>query len=100
MGDSFQGVSYVDVLEDVRVQHDVAGNSATMRWNSGPANAVASASVDSQTATFIRAAARRSLVHLQGDESRLGLHELGPPANEGQERFVLPSGTTKVLAKT
>src|SRR3954454_1292529 len=29
-------------------------NSAAMRWNSGLPNAVASASVDSQTATFIR----------------------------------------------
>lgn len=31
-----------------------SGDSATMRWNSGLPNAVASASVDSQTATFIR----------------------------------------------
>ncbi len=65
-------MSYVDPLENVRVRHDVVGDSAAMRWNSGRPKAVARASVDSQTATFIRSRLSAVPLCIQGDEPRLG----------------------------
>jgi hypothetical protein len=60
-----------------------SGNSAAMRWNSGQKLTV-----------------RRSHVHLQGDESRLSLHELGLLRKRARNDSVLSFGTTKVLPRT
>ncbi|CAG6390641.1 hypothetical protein SCOCK_10109 [Actinacidiphila cocklensis] len=81
-------MSYVDLLEDVRIRLDVVGElgdhavelRAAERRGEGLGRLP-------DRDVHHKPAVRRALVQLQGDESRLSHHELRLPAEEGPELF-------------